>query len=71
MVEFGGFLPLFHVFADSRNFNNDVLFIDILGNTESALDIALFYRGSGNAAIALRIMLFNVDFFIVGNFLGE
>lgn len=64
LVELRSLLPLLHVLADSCDFDDDVLFVDVLGDAEASLDIAHLDGSPGDAAIALCIMLLNIDLLI-------
>ena len=64
LIEFGSFLPLFHVFANACNFYQDIFLIYIASNTITSLYVTHLDGCSGNTSVALCVMLFHINLII-------
>jgi len=71
LIEFGGFLPLFHLLTDTGNINNNILIVNVLCNAETSLNITHFDGCSCDTTVALCIMLLVIDFVIFFLLLGK
>lgn len=61
LIEFGSLWPLLHLLADTSDFNDQVLIIELLGNLHAAGHASHFYGSTSDASVALSVVLFNVD----------
>ena len=64
LVQLGGLLPLFHLLAHACDLDDDVLVVDVVGNAETALDVAHLDCSPSNAAVTLCVVLFHFDFVV-------
>lgn len=64
LVQLSSFLPLLHLLTYRGDINDNVLVVDVSGNTEAALDVTLLNRSSRDTSIALRVVLFHIDLFV-------
>lgn len=71
LIEFGGLLPLFHLFTDTGNINNNIFIVNVLGNTKTSLDITHFDGCSSDTTVALSIMLLVINFVVLFLLLGK
>jgi hypothetical protein len=65
LVKLGGFVPLLHKLANSRDLDDHRFICELIGNTEPSLDITHLNGRSRYTRIALRIVEFNVHFLVM------